>query len=388
MPPTGSKSSKRKSSKSPASPPPSQRPRVQTRSSTIALEPTIASPSAGATTSSTVREPVSVASTSAAPDAGISPQLLQQIVSTVTAEVTRRLTPHHEAELSDAVVEAPVVAMVATTSTEQPAIVPGIVEEALQSVHSAVAGEPSSYSAMPSQPYESIHLPLDSRITTKLKNKIWNDEYIAFGSLLSNPGAVDTKFQLSVMTSNDGLHPSLSFEPVHKPQKVAHIATWMSAFRIFVGVYTQKYPHESPALMKYGDIVQDLADRGHNWRFYDENFRFLRQKERSAVPWANVHWELWLRSQYPTNRSVGPGQRAVANTTKLPFLSIPRGHCFRFHKGEECSGCEFKHSCFKCAGSHPAIRCNFRGLPKRDQNRNARSDKRNAAPNPHTNKSS
>jgi hypothetical protein len=57
------------------------------------------------------------------------------------------------------------------------------VEEALQSVHSAVAGEPSSYSAMPSQPYQSIHLPLDSRITTKLKNKIWNDEYIDFGSL-------------------------------------------------------------------------------------------------------------------------------------------------------------------------------------------------------------
>ena len=168
-------------------------------------------------------------------------------MSTVTSEVTRRLTPHHQAELSDVVVQAPVVAMGASSSTEQPAIVPGIVEDALQSVHSAVAGEPSSYSAMPSQPYEYIHLPLDSRITTKLKNKIWNDEYIDFGSLLSNPGAVDNKFQLSVKTSDDGLHPSLSFEPVHNPQKVAHIAAWMSAFRIFVGVYTQKYPHdESP----------------------------------------------------------------------------------------------------------------------------------------------
>ncbi|CAB4027128.1 Hypothetical predicted protein, partial [Paramuricea clavata] len=96
--------------------------------STNALEPTIA------TTNSTL---LSVASTSAAPDAGtISRQLLQQIVSTVTAEVTRRLTPHHQAELSDTVVEAPVVAMGESTSTEQPAIVSGIVEEALQSVHS------------------------------------------------------------------------------------------------------------------------------------------------------------------------------------------------------------------------------------------------------------
>jgi hypothetical protein len=58
--------------------------------------------------------------------------------------------------------------MGATTSTEQPAIVSGIVEEALQSVHSTVAGEPSSYSAMPSQPYESIHLSLDSRCCERL----------------------------------------------------------------------------------------------------------------------------------------------------------------------------------------------------------------------------
>ena len=143
----------------------------------------------------------------------------------------------------------------------------------------------------------------------------------------------------------------------------------MSAFRIFVGVYTQKYPHESPALMKYGDIVQDLADRGHNWRFYDEKFCFLRQNERSALPWGNVHWELWLRSQYSTNKPAGSVQRAGVSTNKTPFLNIPRGHCFKFHKGDVCSGCEFKHSCFKCEGPHPALRCNFRGFSKKEQSR-------------------
>jgi hypothetical protein len=41
-------------------------------------------------------------------------------------------------------------------------------------------------------------------------------------------------------------------------------------FREFRGlVYTSKYPSEAPALMKYGDIVRDLASRGHNWFFYD-----------------------------------------------------------------------------------------------------------------------
>ncbi|CAB4009183.1 Hypothetical predicted protein [Paramuricea clavata] len=103
MPPKGYKSSKRKVVE------------ISGQSITVTAtlcKPTIASPSAGPTTSSTVHEPVNVTSTSAAPDAStISPQLLQQIVSTVTAEVTWRLTPHHQAEFSDAVVEAPVVAM-------------------------------------------------------------------------------------------------------------------------------------------------------------------------------------------------------------------------------------------------------------------------------------
>lgn len=60
----------------------------------------------------------------------------------------------------------------------------------------------------------------------------------------------------------------------------------MSAFRIFVTLYTRKYPADAPALMKYGDIIQDLASRSHNnWKFYDENFRFMRQSQPEAYPW-------------------------------------------------------------------------------------------------------
>lgn len=71
----------------------------------------------------------------------------------------------------------------------------------------------------------------------------------------------------------------------------------MSAFRIFVTLYTRKYPADAPALMKYGDVIQDLASRSHNWKFYDENFRFMRQSQPEAYPWGTVQWELWLRSQ-------------------------------------------------------------------------------------------
>jgi hypothetical protein len=167
----------------------------------------------------------------------------------------------------------------------------------------------------------------------------------------------DNKFQLSFSSSDAGLPPSLSVEPISKAKKITNISGWMSAFRTFVGVYAQKYPHESPALMKYGDIVQDLADRGQNWRFYDENFRFLRQTQRSSLSWANVHWELWLRSQHTSQKLPNTMQLATSTLSgKGPQNAIPLGYCFKFHKGEACSGCEFKHSCFKCDGLHRDLR--------------------------------
>ena len=74
---------------------------------------------------------------------------------------------------------------------------------------------------------------------------------------------------------------------------------WITAFQIFVGVYTQKFPSEAPKLMKYSEIIRDLAVREYNWRYHDENFRYLRQKDLTAYPWGSVHWELWIRSQPP-----------------------------------------------------------------------------------------
>ena len=51
---------------------------------------------------------------------------------------------------------------------------------------------------------------------------------------------------------------------------------------MYVGVYTRRFAGEAPGLMKYCEIIQDLASRGFNWKFYDENFQFLRQSSASA----------------------------------------------------------------------------------------------------------
>ena len=70
---------------------------------------------------------------------------------------------------------------------------------------------------------------------------------------------------------------------------------------MFAGVYTSRFPCDGPGLMKYGSTIQDLAAKGLNWRFYDENFRFLRQTPATSLPWGTIHLELWLRSQRPVS---------------------------------------------------------------------------------------
>ena len=93
------------------------------------------------------------------------------------------------------------------------------------------------------------------------------------------------EYQITINNSDSGFTPSLYLELLAKHKKVTTIETWLSSFHVFVGAYTKQFPHEAPALMKYGEIIQDLAGRGHNWTFYDENVRFLRQAHRAALPW-------------------------------------------------------------------------------------------------------
>ena len=194
-----------------------------------------------------------------------------------------------------------------------------------------------------------------------LRTKIWGQEYVDFGSLLTNQ-VLDNQYQITVQNAASDTAPSLCIEPVTKPKKITSIEAWISSFHVFVGVYTKKFPHEAPALMKYGEIIQDLAVRGHNWKFYDDNFRFLRQAHGALLPWDRIHGELWLKSQNVL-RKTSPPQFSAPQRTKPD--SIPKGYCFRFHKGRKCPpGCAFKHLCYRCEGSHVVTKCNFRDSAK------------------------
>ena len=262
------------------------------------------------------------------------PTLSNDIIERIVAEVHQRMSGNSAAPN--------------TATREVPLQHPS--SEQLSNERSTTEGEPSV-------PFVSVGLPVDARVNEKTRQKIWNKEYVDLGTLLVTPHR-QSRFQLTVNHAESNSSPSLVLEPAEKPKKITSIDLWLTAFNVYIGIYTSKHHTEAPALMKYVSIIRDLADRGHNWQFYDENFRFLRQSHVASMPWGSIHSELWLRSHVSNNRaSVG----ARAPTSQRARSDIPFGYCYRFHRGIYCSrNCNFKHSCFKCQGEHRVKDCNFR----------------------------
>ena len=78
--------------------------------------------------------------------------------------------------------------------------------------------------------------------------------------------------------------------------------------------------------MKCGANIKNLIARGHNWRFYHENFPFLRQTPTATLPWGTIHWEQWFRSQSTANKQPTPTNAGKPGSS----LRIPGGFCFNF----------------------------------------------------------
>ena len=96
-------------------------------------------------------------------------------------------------------------------------------------------GEPAGpYDQRPQVQFTSVSVPLSSRVSSKTKAKIWANEYINFGSLLSDSPQQEGKYSLSMTPSVAGSssQPQLTLEPCHVSKKIANISQWVSAFNI------------------------------------------------------------------------------------------------------------------------------------------------------------
>ena len=206
----------------------------------------------------------------------------------------------------------------------------------------------------------SAPVSLDLAINQDLRNKIWANEYVDFGSLLDPSQMTHNKV---VVQQTGGGGSSLCLIP---PSKMLpkNINEWQTAFAIFTTVYTKKFTDESNNLVKYGETIRQMAKEGGDFNSYDVTFRKLRQV--ANLPWYHFHTELYLKASTFGKRSE-PFQpntqyrevKQFTKSTRLPF-----GYCFRFCRGLPCDGfCDFKHKCTKCMGNHPMFSCKFKIQP-------------------------
>ena len=163
----------------------------------------------------------------------------------------------------------------------QPTVQPTVVEDAASKeiealTNTVAAGRLTFPTEKPEKTFSSVTFDLESRVSDRVKAKFWANEYADFGSLLTvSPD--ESNYSISVADDHD--HPSICLAHVKPKRGSLTIDQWLTAFNVFVAVYTIKTPTAISSLMKYCEVVRDMAAKQGNWRYYDEKFRFLRQSK-------------------------------------------------------------------------------------------------------------
>ena len=221
-------------------------------------------------------------------------------------------------------------------------------------------GQPQVHAPIFAKP---ISAPISSQINSKLKCKIWANRYIDFALILPSYNIQPKQQKFTLQLSNDS---TFNLVPQTQTRKITHIAQWTSAFLRFVAVYSEKFPHEAPQLMKYGEIIRDLAYRrpGLAWYNYDMQFRHLR--ESVQYRWDMIYYDLWVPSATYTfqgsNRfqSFGRERQQPSQNLQRRNSTFLRNCCWAFNRTGRCNRaeCSFPHTCGFCRGPHSAKHCN------------------------------
>lgn len=60
----------------------------------------------------------------------------------------------------------------------------------------------------------------------------------------------------------EGGETSFNAWPNPKRQTVQSIEQWVSAFQVFINIYSEKSLQDTPALMKYGSVIRKFINPG------------------------------------------------------------------------------------------------------------------------------
>ena len=165
-------------------------------------------------------------------------------------------------------------------------------------------------SSVYSQPISS---PIYAQIPKKIRRKIWARQYVDFALLLPTYSTQPKQQRFSLQL---GQNSTFNLVPHNQLRKINNITQWTSAFLRFVAIYADKFPDETASLMKYAEIIRDLAHRrpGLAWYHYDIQFRQL--KEEINLRWDMIHYDLWVPS------ATIPLSKTITKMSFKPFEDI------------------------------------------------------------------
>ena len=217
--------------------------------------------------------------------------------------------------------------------------------------------------------YTPTDLPIDLKVTDKVKNMIWSNQYIDLSILLDPSIEVDIENNHDKYDLVGQFGEPLMVTPRKANRTIFNLGQWCSAFSVFIDIYCKKYPSELSALFTYMNTIKRLSHRSGNYIMYDQEFRYLRQTQ--LMPWNVTHSGLWFECRDPLNslkNNRNQKGRSATNTKPsqnnqgVKKSNHPTSYCFRFHNYGKCgrNSCNFKHFCYHplCANAeHSIIRC-------------------------------
>ncbi|CAC5385070.1 unnamed protein product [Mytilus coruscus] len=109
----------------------------------------------------------------------------------------------------------------------------------------------------------SISNDLGNNISSNIRQKILNGEYIDLGCVLSNPVPIDDNSNTLII--KDGV---LQSKPKASTVKINNISQWTDAFLIFIDIYLLSHLGEARGLLKYMSNIRLGASRvpGLGWK--------------------------------------------------------------------------------------------------------------------------
>lgn len=183
-------------------------------------------------------------------------------------------------------------------------------------------------------------------VDIKVKQAIWNDQFIEFHDLLSQKKSVPADLLINMSGK------TLSIVSPKQEAKLLPIGQWLTAFHIFLDIYKEKHASEISGLLAYCSLIRDL-DRAYGtaaFNFYDRSFR--AHKQYQPLQWGTMHTELYIKATtHSLSNKHGTVQSHFPRKKPLP--------CFNFNKPQGCNfrGCRYEHICERCGRNHPKFKC-------------------------------